>query len=309
MSAPAAFRAMRGLDDADALGVALRGLHDPVDGVRAAAAETLGAVGGPAVASVVRELSTGGRTDGALEALELLPVEGRERDDVRRFAVDRVGEAVARYRAASDIDDAGDERLGLLRDSLLHRSQLDALAGLRAAALLGDRGAMAVALENVSVTDPLQRANALEVIESVGERDVVAPLLSMWDAPEHPTDPDPHLERLRNDPDDWIRACADLARAPNGGASMTKTLDTIPLMERVLFLRKVPLFAELPPSDLQPVARVAEEHTFADGEPLAQQGEPGDVMHIIVSGEVAVVVGGDDGERDVAIQIPGRRRR
>ncbi len=76
-------------------------------------------------------------------------------------------------------------------------------------------------------------------------------------------------------------------------------------MERVLFLRKVPLFAELPPPDLQPIARIAEEHAYDDGEAFAQQGESGDAMYIIVSGEVAVVVGDDTGERDVAIRRRG----
>ena len=52
----------------------------------------------------------------------------------------------------------------------------------------------------------------------------------------------------------------------------------------------MPLFAELPPPDLQPIAAIAEEHAFADGDTIAEQGEPGDAMHIIVSGEVSVVV-------------------
>lgn len=83
---------------------------------------------------------------------------------------------------------------------------------------------------------------------------------------------------------------------------MTQTLTTLPLMERVLFLRKVPLFAELPPSDLQPIAAIAEEHSYADGETIAEQGDPGDAMHIIVSGEVAIVVAG---ERTIALRSSG----
>lgn len=91
---------------------------------------------------------------------------------------------------------------------------------------------------------------------------------------------------------------------------MTRTMATLSPMERVLFLRKVALFAELPPPDLQPIAAIAEEHAFADDEVIAEQGDPGDAMHIIVSGAVSVVVrsrpgaSGDD-ERVVAVRSSG----
>jgi CRP-like cAMP-binding protein len=62
----------------------------------------------------------------------------------------------------------------------------------------------------------------------------------------------------------------------------------MPLMERVLFLRKVALFEALAPADLHAIAEVAEHETFADGELLGVEGEMGDELHIIVSGFVAV---------------------
>jgi CRP/FNR family transcriptional regulator, cyclic AMP receptor protein len=61
-------------------------------------------------------------------------------------------------------------------------------------------------------------------------------------------------------------------------------------MERVLFLRKVSMFEELPPEDLKHIAAVAEEQAYPDGEVIMAQGEAGTEMHIIVSGMVAVVV-------------------
>ncbi len=70
-----------------------------------------------------------------------------------------------------------------------------------------------------------------------------------------------------------------------------ETLTTLSPMERVLFLRKVPLFAELPPPDLLPIASIAKEVVFADGERIAARGDPGDVMHVIVDGSVDVVAG------------------
>lgn len=63
---------------------------------------------------------------------------------------------------------------------------------------------------------------------------------------------------------------------------------TMPPMERVLFLRKVPLFDELEPADLLPIAEVADEQLFSDGDRLGAEGEMGDGMHVIVSGSVNV---------------------
>jgi hypothetical protein len=164
---------------------------------------------------------------------------------------------------------------------------------------------MNVALENLSGTDPSQRANALEVIESVARRDLVRPLIRMWDGTPAGGDPQLAMDRLRTDPDDWIRACAEFATAPRGGP-MTQTLTTLSPMERVLFLRKVPLFAELEPPDLRPIAEIAEEHAFEDGDTIVRQGDEGDEMFIIVSGEVSVAVrDGSGAERTVAVRSEG----
>ena len=86
---------------------------------------------------------------------------------------------------------------------------------------------------------------------------------------------------------------------------MTQSLTTLSVMERVLFLRKVPLFAELPPPDLQPIASIAQERAYADGDAIAEQGDEGDEMHIIVSGDVAVVTGEGEQRRVVATRSSG----
>ena len=65
-------------------------------------------------------------------------------------------------------------------------------------------------------------------------------------------------------------------------------ITTVALMDRVLFLRKVPLFAELDPADLQQVARIATERAFTDGETIARQGESGDALYVVMSGAAKV---------------------
>ena len=84
------------------------------------------------------------------------------------------------------------------------------------------------------------------------------------------------------------------------------TLPTLSFIERILFLKRVPLFADLAPADLKDVAAIAREHLYTDGEMIAEEGEVGDEMHIIVSGEMRVMFQGDaDRPKELARRRPG----
>ena len=185
---------------------------------------------------------------------------------------------------------------------------------MRAVALLRGRGAISTALEYLSTANPGQQANALEVIETIGDHTVVGPLLALWE-PGRSHDPEHDWpDKVLQHPDDWIRTCAAWAgagtigpdRASREGGSMTETLMTLPLVERVLSLRRVPLFSDLPPQDLVPIASIATEHSYADADTIAEQGEPGDEMHIIVTGYVMVILREPSGhQRVLAVRSAG----
>ena len=310
----AATGALAKTDPDRALAALPAALADPARSARIAAAEALGGIGPTAMPAVLEALEDPERRDGALEALERLPIVD-VRDPIRRAAGSVVTSAVARHHLADVIEHRGtaapdDQReadaLRLLADSLRARAEADARDALRAAALLGGGPELRVALDNLATGDGLQRANALEVIENVAERALVHPLLVMWDGAAAPADETDALERARRDPDPWIRACAELAASaasPPGGTM--QTLTTLSPMERVLFLRKVPLFTELAPPDLLPIASIGKEATFDDGDTIAEQGEPGDVMHVIVSGDVAVEAYDAGGRRVLATRSSG----
>jgi CRP/FNR family transcriptional regulator, cyclic AMP receptor protein len=84
------------------------------------------------------------------------------------------------------------------------------------------------------------------------------------------------------------------------------TLATLSVMERIVFLRRVPLFADLDTGDLERVARIASERLFADGEQIAEQGEIGGEVFIIVTGAIRVSARGEDGqEHELAVRQPG----
>jgi CRP-like cAMP-binding protein len=70
---------------------------------------------------------------------------------------------------------------------------------------------------------------------------------------------------------------------------MPDTDRTLGEIDRMLFLRRVPLFAELVPEDLQRLAATATERLYAAGEALVREGDVGDELFVIVEGRVRVV--------------------
>ena len=303
-------------------------LRDEDPGTRRAASEALARIGAPAEDALVRALSDPDLEEGALQALTGLP--GPPPDELRTYARDQVDRAGRYQRLWLGVSSDRDERVDLLAHAVRHRAVNHGLNALRAVSRLGDPAAMAVAIENLASRDARQRANALETLESVGNRELVRPLLAVWDPPAATSsDGSAAVAELMRDPDPWLRACAALAAASFAGDALAssleevarsdadplvreaatttlkggrvETLSTLPLLERVLFLRKVPLFEDLSPADLKHIAEVASEHTYPDGEVIAEQGEAGDEMHIVVAGEIRVVLGADGGPgHDVA---------
>ena len=81
---------------------------------------------------------------------------------------------------------------------------------------------------------------------------------------------------------------------------MTGSPMTISAIERVLILRRIPLFADLSPADLEGIARIAEERGYADGETIAREGELGDEMHVVTDGVIRVVTDLGGNEREIA---------
>jgi hypothetical protein len=266
-----------------------------------------------------------------IEALRTLRIiGGAQYEHVQDYAHAQVVAAAQYGQLARRLGHSADERIELLAHSLRMRMIRHATNALWVNASLSDTNRLGPAIESLTSPNPSQRATALEAIESLGEPEIVGPLLALWEREQtHTSDLDAVLAELLADDDPWLRACAVLACeslparifddrlselsttdpdpdvrsaalvALEGGNNM-KTLDTLPLMKRVLFLRKVPLFAELTPSDLKSVAKAAEENLYPDGVLIAAQGEPGGEMHVVVSGEIEVAVADGDDRLELA---------
>ena len=78
---------------------------------------------------------------------------------------------------------------------------------------------------------------------------------------------------------------------------MTETSQTLGELDRMVVLRRVPLFSELDPEDLQRIAVTAQERLFPAGEALVREGDFGDELIVIVEGTVRVTKLYDETER------------
>ncbi|HUH01826.1 MAG TPA: cyclic nucleotide-binding domain-containing protein [Kofleriaceae bacterium] len=111
------------------------------------------------------------------------------------------------------------------------------------------------------------------------------------------------LARAMADEVDAVKRAA--LRIGSGSAAAQATLDsrasltTLTTVETMMLLRNMPMLRELDPDDLVSVTRIATERTYAPGDPLCRQGEPGNEVFLLVSGEVRIFVGGIDGATPV----------
>ncbi len=62
------------------------------------------------------------------------------------------------------------------------------------------------------------------------------------------------------------------------------------IKEEVEILRNIPLFAKLEPAKLKLLAFTSQRLTFEAGQPLFQQGDPGDAAYIVLDGEAEVMI-------------------
>ena len=59
-------------------------------------------------------------------------------------------------------------------------------------------------------------------------------------------------------------------------------------VEKVLFLKSIDLFSQIPGEDLAQVALVSSEETHEPGEEIFAEGESGDALYLVLDGKVRV---------------------
>src|ERR1051325_10674068 len=87
-----------------------------------------------------------------------------------------------------------------------------------------------------------------------------------------------------------------MLRSPRSGGRMP--LDPFEV------LRSAPLFAQVPEADLRALAQLVRERTHPRGSLILTQGDPGEALFLIRSGQVKVSVVAEDG-REVILSVLG----
>ncbi len=69
-------------------------------------------------------------------------------------------------------------------------------------------------------------------------------------------------------------------------------------------LRKVPLFSELAPPELERVTEISRERAYPRNSVILFEDDPGDALYVVAQGQVKVVLIGEDG-REVILSVLG----
>jgi HEAT repeat protein len=223
-----------------------------------------------------------------------------------------------------DDDPAASSSAGFL--AFLLRRRGAAIEGrlLKAIALLDAPEASGLIRRCLRSVDAETRAQAIEALDALGDGRLSRAVVRLLDSEPEAANAEPGTVSrvalaLAEDRDVWVRAMAlrtlgaylgaeqrwvrDRAMAdahptvraavegvlPAPSEPMPHSRATLDDIDRMLFLRRVPLFSMLAPEDLQRLAATSVERTWAGGEALVREGELGDELVVIVEGGVRVM--------------------
>jgi len=285
--------------DPDVRRAIVTALDDETGRVRSAAAATLGADDGPAT-DLVPVVEHGWRraSTAALDALaERAARQGQDpavRPAILAFALAMVERATSIRRDRLALGAPDDPTAAFLVDVLADRERDLVRSLLGALAALGAPEASGLIRRCLAADDPETRAQAIEALESLGDRALAGRVVSLLEdaTPGGLPTRDTVLARLGHDDDPWLRR---LALACGGGPIVPEAARSRTELETMLELRRVPLFEGLDPEDLQRIAASAVERTYAPGEPLMAEGDLGDELVILLEGGVRVERAEPDG--------------
>ena len=233
--------------------------------------------------------------------------------------------------------------VALLTQTLRYRESLSEERLIKAVGLFGNPRALGLIRKSLNAGDASTRAAALEALETLGDKKITQEVLPILDrggvfqtSSDQKMDAAQVVDILLSNEDYWLRAlsarsvpelglkefsaalrklqsdpvllvqhaASDALARMNGGAKM-KTLKTLSTLDRILLLREVPMFARLSPEDLEQIAEIAQEQLYSDQAIICREGEPGNMLFIIVSGEVQVLKSIEKKDSVIAIRGAG----
>ncbi|MBI4511592.1 MAG: cyclic nucleotide-binding domain-containing protein [Deltaproteobacteria bacterium] len=168
-------------------------------------------------------------------------------------------------------------RPALHEDELRRQSSACMDRVLAIAALGGNMVAVRAAARRLQAGEDAERRSALDLLQEVARGDSRQELLSLvasyLNVPQDMPEPGSTQAVMAEDP--WLRRVL-------GGE-----LDT--LADRLLSLRRTPLFQDLPGDALVPLAEAMTEVSASPGHDIVRQGEPGDALYVLLTGNARIL--------------------
>ncbi|MFQ5697260.1 MAG: HEAT repeat domain-containing protein [Myxococcota bacterium] len=295
----AAVLALGTRSDAAARRALARVLGDPKRELRDLAAKTLAAAGDAALEVLQPCLSSPSAHSAEAAASALATIGSRvARSQLREELEVRVGRAW-RARLALVSLDGPQARDLFLRAALEDVARRDRALAFRMLERLESASVMRTVERVLRFASARARADALEVLSNLGDREIAALLVRMIDEDSvhessgTPRDPETVRLELASWREPWVSAA--LGAFADDGETRTLSQEH---MERLLVLRQVDLFAHLSLDQLEAINGVLEEESFGPGDELCHEGDSGDKLFILVDGEIEFIQGrGEPGER------------
>ncbi|MBI3150930.1 MAG: HEAT repeat domain-containing protein [Chloroflexi bacterium] len=309
-------------------------LNDPDESVRQTAAVTLRQRGDESRALVLELIEKEPPAiDSALDALapgnpqSLTPLRGYAKHELTRARI-------LRNQSASISPTQHATRF--LHDCLRRGASVCEGRLIKTVGLFGDMRTMELVRKSMNGTNIENRAAALEALDTIGDRQLAKSVVSLLEEEPTPSDPSDVIAVLLKSTDPWLRTLAirstselglrefipllhqmksgsDLflreaalgALADFGEEKPMDTLKTVSILERILLLREIPIFADLSPEDLKLIAEIAREEWIPQNTIIFNQGDEGDRMFVIVEGHLHVLRSVDQIEQVLAQRGPG----
>jgi HEAT repeat protein len=282
----AAIRCMGRHPSPAGLTVLLGAFDDPVESVRREAVAAIAQH--PAAASALRALGGGWRA--RTEAALLL--QGLDDPGAASRLDDVMTELVASVRSLArplPVGGSGQARASLLENVVVEQRRKLCFLVLRVVAARRQGHALDDVLEALRWGDPSTRPGLLRLIRRTLPPDLW-PLLD--GAPPHgetrpmglpPLTPQ-ELDALLAGFEPFLRALAvDCLHRPT-----TEEDSMLSDLERLVFLRTIPLFRDVELVDLRRLAQACEVYRYRAGETVFEQGDEGDRLYLVTAGRVAV---------------------
>ncbi len=255
--------------------------------------------------------------DSALDALT--PGHPETFDPLRLYARKEILQASDFKTWEASLPSAG-RAVSLLRKNLARHVLRSEARLIKIVGLLSDPETMELVRKNIEDSNPESKSSALEALETLGDKVLSKGIVGLLEGKPFPSEPGNAIDNLLNSPDLWSRALAVRA-IPELGLSQfipklhellsdshplirdaarssliefheelsMETIQTISTLERVLILQEIPIFANLTPEDLERIALIAQEQWHPAADIICRQGDEGDAMFVIISGQVQIV--------------------